>query len=138
MTKTLDNIKSYFKAKELGYQEVKEGETIRVRFSGLENAGTVEILVITDDNERTIALRSYNLLKVKDELKPKMYKVCSDLNHKFRWVKFYVDDSDNTVTAESDAVTQAGSAGEEAFELVLRMTKIIDEAYDELMRAKFA
>ncbi len=138
MTKTLDNIKSYFKANDLKYLEVKEGEVIRVNFSGLENAGSVEILVITDDNDRTIGLRSFNLLKVKDELKPKMYKVCSDLNHKFRWVKFYVDDSDNTVTAESDAVTQAESAGEEAFELVMRMTGIIDEAYDELMRAKFA
>ena len=49
-----------------------------------------------------------------------------------------MDEKDNTITVAEDAVTQLDSVGAETFELVLRMTRIIEDAYPELMRAKFA
>ena len=138
MAMSLDMVKAFFDSKNLKYREVNNGKTISVGFSGMPNAGSVEILVFFDEDDGAIALRSFNLLTVSDDLKPKMYKVCSELNMKFRWVKFFVDDNDNTVTVADDAVTQLDSVGEEAFELVIRMTRIIDDAYPVLMKAKFA
>ena len=55
-------------------------------------------------------------------------------NHKFRWIKFYVDDSDNTITAEADAITTPDEAGEEIFSVLARLVGIIDRAHPEMMK----
>ena len=60
------------------------------------------------------------------------------MNDKFRWVKFYVDESDNTVSLATDAVITSATCGEVIYELVLRMASIGDDAYPEFMRALWA
>ena len=138
MTKSIEKVKEYFASKQLKAREVDNGEALRVGFSGMENAGAVEIIIFFDEDDSAIALRSFNLLTVGEEMKPKLYKICSELNARFRWVKFFIDENDNTITVAEDAVTQLDSVGEETFELVLRMTHIIEEAYPALIKAKFS
>ena len=80
MTKSIDKVKEYFASKQLKSDEVKNGEALRVGFSGMKNAGSVEIIVFFDEDDGAIALRSFNLLTVDEEMKPKFYKLCSELN----------------------------------------------------------
>lgn len=66
--------------------------------------------------------------------KADMYRVCSELKARFKWVKFYIDESDNTITCQDDAIIQLDSAGPECFEILLRMYNIMDESYPVMMK----
>ena len=81
------------------------------------------------------AMRSSQIEEAK---KAKIYQVMSKLNDDFRWVKFSIDENDNTVTASTDAVIRMDVAGEICYELVFRMVNIVDDAYPEIMKALWA
>ena len=63
----------------------------------------------------------------------KMLLVLNECNHKFRWVKFYLDD-DNDVVSNGDVIFNEQNAGEACIELVMRTASIIDDAYPEIMK----
>lgn len=112
-------------------------EVIQARYSA-DNVDRVEVRLFFDEDNRSVAVRSFNICKVAEARKPAIYETCSKLNDKFRWVKFYVDEDDNTVTAAMDAIIQLDSCGEESKELILRTVGIVDDAYPELMKALWA
>ncbi len=136
MSILMDMTKAYLDSKGFRYQAQDDKEVIRTGLSGLKNKGSVDILLIFQGN--SVSIRSFRLFSVPEEKKDKIYEVCSDMNSKFRWVKFYVDDEDNTVTVADDAILLPESAGAEVFELMMRMAGIIDQAYPELMKALWA
>lgn len=124
---------AYFESRNMHCQvSGDDGEIIRVGFRG-KNKDSLEVLLIFDEGNNSVALRSFGFCKVPENKKANLYKLCSKLNDSFRWVKFYLDD-DDTVTAADDAVIQLDSCGEECLELVLRMCKITDEAYPIIMK----
>ncbi|MBQ9000879.1 MAG: YbjN domain-containing protein [Eggerthellaceae bacterium] len=63
----------------------------------------------------------------------KMLLILNECNHKFRWVKFYLD-NDNDVVANGDVIFNEQNAGEACIELVMRTASIIDDAYPEIMK----
>lgn len=111
-----------------------ENEVVQVRYSA-DNVDRVEVKLFFDSDNRSVAVRSFNLCKVPENKKPAVYAACSKLNDKFRWVKFYIDEDDNTVTAAMDAIIQLDSCGEESKELIHRTVGIVDDAYPDLMKA---
>ena len=54
------------------------------------------------------------------------------LNKRFRWVKFWFDDSDNTINADADAILFPGTAGKECWQYANRMSRIVEKALMEL------
>ena len=62
----------------------------------------------------------------------KMLLVLNECNHKFRWVKFYLDE-DNDVIANGDVIFDEQNAGEACIELIMRTASIIDDAYSDIM-----
>lgn len=63
--------------------------------------------------------------------------VCNELNSKYKWVKFYID-SDNDIMLEDDAILSYENAGNEAFELLIRMIDILKETKPVFMKAIYA
>ena len=63
----------------------------------------------------------------------KMLLVLNECNHKFRWVKFYLD-NDNDVVANGDVIFDEQNVGDACIELVMRTASIIDDAYPEIMK----
>ena len=135
----ISSVEQYFNEKGFGYGKMRE-DVIRTGFGNkaLDNLSNIEILIIFDDNDRTVSIRSYDLVRFPEDKKMMMYPLCSALNSKFRWVKFYVDESDNTITIEDDAILDIDSAGEELIELCGRMASIGDEAYPIIMKTLYA
>ena len=137
MAMTFKVAKAYFDAQGLKNQVIKEDSVLRVGFNA-DNKDQIEVIVIFDENDRTVALRSFHYVKYPDAKLDAMYRVCSQLNNSFRWVKFYVNEEDNSITMADDAVVQIESCGEEISELVLRMVSIGDDAYPKFMQAIYA
>lgn len=109
-------------------------EVVKVRYSA-DNVDCVEVKLFFDDDNRSVAVRSFNICKVPENKKPAIYEACSKLNDKFRWIKFYIDEDDNTVTGAMDAIIQLDSCGEECKEIIHRTVGIVDDAYPDLMKA---
>jgi hypothetical protein len=63
-----------------------------------------------------------------------MYQLCSELNQEYKWAKFYVDESDNTLTVQDDAIIQLDTCGAECYELLARLVLIVDEVYPKMMK----
>lgn len=103
----------------------------------LDNAEfTIEVFFENDGTH--VAIRCFDLLKVKDQQFAPAVLCCNDLNKAFRWVKFYVDREKGNVVLEDDAIVIEGAAGGEILELVLRMATIADESYPKLNKAIWA
>ena len=128
-------VASYFQNENLKFDiDGEDEEIIRINFNA-DNVESVRISLFFDKEDKNVAIRSFNICKVEEAKKAKIYQVMSKLNDDFRWVKFSIDENDNTVTASTDAVIRMDVAGEICYELVFRMVNIVDDAYPEIMKA---
>ena len=75
--------------------------------------------------------------RVPDDKLADVIFVCNDLNCQYKWITFYVD-KDNDVVLHDDAILSAENASEEAFELLIRMVQIGEEAKPMIMKAIYA
>lgn len=129
---------SYFQSEGLKFEfDGDEQEVIRISFNA-DNLESIRISLFFDKEDKNVAVRCFNLAKVEEARKSKVYEACSKLNDDYRWAKFCIDEQDNTVTAAVDAVIRMDVAGEICHELVMRMVNIVDEAYPVLMKAMWA
>lgn len=62
---------------------------------------------------------------------------CNEMNIRFKWVTFYVD-KDNDVMLHLDELLSVEHAEDEAFELLLRLFNICDDAKPIIMKAIYA
>jgi hypothetical protein len=137
MNMALKMTAAYLESKGLKYTVIDEDSRLRISYR-VENKGSIEVVVIFDENERAVALRSFDFCKVPDAKKSAIYEVCSKMNMEYRWIKFFLDERDNTVTLSDDAVIQLESCGEEILDLINRMVSIGDDAYPSFMKALWA
>ena len=135
MSMTLTMTKAYLEAKNFKHRVVEERNVIETGVGGLKNKGNIEITIFFDDNDRTVAIRTFEYCSFPAEKKAAMYEVCSKLNNEFRWIKFYVDERDNTITLADDAIVQLDTCGEEIWEIMVRLSDIADDAYPTIMKA---
>lgn len=61
---------------------------------------------------------------------------CNELNTRYKWVTFYVD-GDRDLMLHDDAILSPENAADEAFEILLRMINIGNEAKPVIMRALY-
>ena len=95
---------------------------------------TVTIRAVFDDNGHTVAIRCFRLAHAKEDRFVDVLKTCNELNNRFRWFKFTID-NDSDINMEIDCIVNEETAGEVVLELVQRLCNIVDEAYPELMEA---
>lgn len=62
---------------------------------------------------------------------------CNELNREYKWVTFYVE-KNNDIVLHDDALLCEETAAAEAFELMVRMLKIMDEIKPVIMKAIYA
>ncbi len=125
----------YMDREELRYHVLEEGKAISITFSGLDNMEKMETRVFFDEDDTSIAIRSWAICKVPEDKKDKVLEVCSNLNKTYRWVKFFIDPKSNTVDLAADAIVNEDTVGPIVDELVHRAINITDDAYPELMKA---
>ena len=63
--------------------------------------------------------------------------LANEMNCKWKWVKFYVD-GDRDLMLQDDAILSVENAGDEAFELLVRMINISDDSKGAIMKALYA
>lgn len=86
----------------------------------------------TPDNE-TINIRVWDVIHFDEEDLTKVIRDVNSLNAGYKWIKFYVDETDNTVTASMDLIVREnGRVDEVAWEGTLSMVDLLDIGYELL------
>ncbi len=126
----------YMDSKGWHYQATPDGTLIKTGFSG-KNAQKIDLYIHIEEERNEVHLRSFNYIRVPDDKMNNILRLCSQMNKKYSWVKFYVDENDMTVTLADDAVVEPSTCGDETFGLMYRMLLICDDAYPEFMRSLY-
>ncbi len=107
---------------------------IRLSFGGGDFSYThVAISIVFDEDGESAQIISSPIASVPAEKTAKLLLTLNDCNHRFRWVKFYLDD-DNDVVADADVIFDEQNVGAAVIEIVMRTASIIDDAYADIMK----
>ena len=90
----------------------------------------------SEDNE-SVSIRIWNLIDFDSSDMDKVYLAVSQLNKTYKWVKFYADEIDNSVTLSADMIVRRNSGtGDIVLEMTLRIASILDDegVYNALNR----
>lgn len=95
---------------------------------------------ISRDNDNDVAARIFGLVSnTPKEKRLRVMEACNVLNHKIRYMKFYLDaDGDINVEYDFPVHTPDNGIGEMAFEIFMRMMHILDAEYSIFMKALYS
>lgn len=125
----------YMNEKGIKYTDVDEN-VVRVSY-GAKNLRSIAIYVIFDKNENPIvSFKCWEVANFKEK-EARALIACNELNKKYRWARFYLNDNAEIVV-DCDAQIDESTGGEECARIVSRLVGIIDEAYPTFARALWA
>ena len=140
MSYVAERVKSHLEEKDVRYDYYERtesrNEAIKVSYRG-DNAESVSVIIFFDEDGESINAKSFSIAKVPSAKLMDIYVLLNEINHEYRWVKFYVD-SDDEVTVSGDAIINETTAGEECLEIIHRYVGIIDEVYPRIMKVIWA
>ena len=122
----------FLEAKEIS-ASILNDNTCRVGFS-LSGTG-ISIFVEFSEDGTSVHFTGLDFVKIPEGKQEIVYKVCNQCNAKYRYVKFYWNETENAVVCDSDAVIQLDSCSEECFRIIMTMGRIVDDAYPLFMKA---
>ncbi|MBR2461180.1 MAG: YbjN domain-containing protein [Clostridia bacterium] len=114
----------------------QQDNVLKVSYGG-DNLDDIHIFVIFDqDGDPYVQFRCWNIANFKNK-KDAAVALCNELNSHYRWVKFYIDD-DADVIASIDTMIDSDNCGFVCHSMVSRLVSIIDGAYPQIAKARWA
>lgn len=129
--KTFDEKNIKYRVNQVGDSSIVEAGFV------LDNGPNAIVRFISRDDDNDVAVRVFDLVKVKEDQQERMIKVINDLNKEFRFLKFVIHDS-GSVHVENDLYLHTENVGEVAAEMFVRYMQILKQAYPKLMKALWA
>lgn len=95
---------------------------------------------ISRDNDNDVAARIFGLItNTPTEKRARVMEACNVLNHKIRYMKFYLDtDGDINVEYDFPMHSPDNGIGEMAFEIFARMMHVLNSEYSIFMKALYS
>ena len=94
----------------------------------------VIIYFVSDNENNDVVIHSSDIARYPEDKRDMGYRRCNTLNDRYRFVKFVMDD-DGEISVRSDFLVEANDdcLGMMAREALIRISKIVDEAYRDIM-----
>ena len=109
---------------------------VKITYSG-DNLKSIPVFVFFDeDGDPMVQFKCWDIANFKGK-ESKGILACNEINSKYRWVKYHLDD-DADIVASIDAYIDADTCGSECLSLVRRVVNITDEAYPTFARAMWS
>ena len=124
----------YLKEKNFNYQthEFDDGD-IMIDFP--YQGKTVKLVFSGEDGKYLSLYLNYE--KVPEEKFVDLLVICNELNAKYKWATFYIDD-DRDILIHDDAILSVETAADETFELLVRIIRIGDDVKPVIMKGIYA
>ena len=123
----------YMDNRGIRYRIINENH-LEISFRG-KNMNTISISVLFNGaGKNDVSFYCFDIASVKDDNKyASALVLCNELNLKYSWIKFFIDENRN-VTAGIYALVDISSVGSECSNLVNIMVDIVDECYPKYMQ----
>ncbi len=129
------------------YENIDDSHVV-LRFIG-PKARDITIHIYFEKDEKLncelVALRCYSFSIIPYNKsatlgRAKVIEKFNELNSRYRWVRFFVDNDDDCVCVAADCVAIGGEESIKltVFQRVMRLAHIYDEAYPQIMRTIWA
>ncbi len=115
----------------------KDEHSMVVAGFNMKSGNSVRIHFISMDEDNDVAIRVFGFIHVEEEQRAAALKGINTVNDQFRFAKFTLEE-DGDVNVEMDIPQKVENLGPVAFELMIRIVQIMEEAYPILMRAIWA
>lgn len=128
-------VSAFFETKDTKLNELRDDLlVIGWGFDG----GSIKIFFSFDESGTHVHLEGADFIKVPAEKYDAVYKTLNECNDQYSHVKFVLDTEVGQICARDDDIIQLDSCGEECFELMIRMVKVVEDAYPKFMKALYA
>jgi len=136
--KATREIAAAFDAKGIKYRVVDKEKVSYVE-AGVRGkvAPAVDINFFSSDDDNDVSVRVVAILRALDNRLGQALVAINECNNRFRFVKFVMD-KDRDINLEFDMPLRTTNPGEVAVEMLIRIMKIIDDAYPILVKAVYA
>jgi hypothetical protein len=112
--------------------EISDSSVVEAGFA-LENGPSFLLRYISRDDDNDVAVRVFDLVKVKEEQHDVVIRALNQLNRDYRFVRFYLHSS-GSVHVACDMYVCTDNVGEMAVEMFTRFRQVIKQAYPILMK----
>lgn len=132
-----ERIKAYYNENGIRYTDLLNSERNVLGLSyKAQNMSSVEVYVIFDENLLSAHTICNSIANFKGKESVAM-RVCNDVHKRFRWVCCAVD-SDGDIRAEMDIMLAPRDCGYVCRRAVAQFCSIVDDAYPEFMKGRWA
>ncbi len=116
-------------------RELGDYSFVETGFSG-DNC-TFKLRFFSTDNDNDVKVLTEEFAKYPEDKLEEGYVVMNELSRKYRYLKFTLDKDDGAVSAQYDfpVALPEEALGKVAIEFAIRFSKIIDDAYPQIMRS---
>ncbi len=116
-------------------RENDEYSFVETGFSG-ENC-TFKMCFFSADDDNDVKVLTNEFAKYPEDKLEEGYIIMNELSRKYRYLKFTLDKDDGAVNAQYDfpVALPEEVLGKVAIEFAIRFSKIIDDAYPQIMRS---
>lgn len=135
MFRATQEIYDAFREEELKCHVVEKAESSYVVAEGRTKLTNLKAMFISKDDDSDVAMRLYDFVQFDEALTEKVMMVTNEINTQYRYLKFYVDTRDNSVTVEWDFPVRCDNVGAVAVEMLFKLIKVTDDIYREFMKA---
>lgn len=110
----------------------KDGDE-RVTMNNKDENFAYTINIYFDENEEQATVFIWNIIAFEDADFVNVLRAVNNLNCSYKYIRFYVDESDNTVTCAMNLILHdEDDAGDIVLEGLLRAASILQKAYPQL------
>lgn len=110
---------------------------VYLRYSG-KNISTITVYVFFNEDCSGANVYSWSIGNMKtDDKYAKAMMLCNEMNRKWRWVKFSIDE-EKDILVEGDVEFDISNAGKACHSLVERVVDRVDDTYPDFMRLLYS
>ena len=110
-----------------------DDEVVTIEYTG-NNKSSIETRWYFDNDPVRVEVKVWYVIKYSVKDYYYVLEAVNQINSDYRYVKFFADISDNSVTAQFDMPISANNAGEMCYDVLRRMINLIDDAYLSLRK----
>ena len=93
---------------------------------------SIEIFFYFSEDEELCSIRVWNLIDFDEENLAELYKICNDLNAGYKYCKFYVDESDYSISVDLDVILRSTDSADICSEALAHIYNICTYAMEDL------
>lgn len=133
-----EEIIARFEEKDIRFRVQESEEATRIIADVIVDYTAFSVVYISDNDDNDVAVRVPHFVRFLDKERADVLRVSNEMNGKYRFCKFSLNDSVGSVTIEYDFPSHTENIGEAAVEIFQRVMQIAEEAFPVYMRAVWA